>query len=163
MITLKGLKVKGFRAYMEGKEFTFDNPAILLFGENHRGKSSTLNAIEWCLFGNECTGTRTGIRERIDWEIPNRSMHPPDVSVELELEDKATADKLTISRRWVSARKDELKVILGDGQSLKGQEAKEKLAQLLKSSFRDFLTTVYQHQEAIRAILTQEPRERNDA
>lgn len=163
MITLKGLKVKGFRAYMEGKEFAFDNPAILLFGENHCGKSSTLNAIEWCLFGNECTGTRTGIRERIDWEIPNRNMYPPNVSVELELEDKATGDKLTISRRWVSARKDELKVTLRDGQSLKGQEAEEKLAQLLKSSFRDFLTTVYQHQEAIRAILTQEPRERNDA
>ena len=163
MITLKGLKVKGFRAYMEGTEFTFDNPVILLFGENHRGKSSTLNAIEWCLFGDECTGTRTGIRERIDWEIPNRNMHPPDVSVELELEDKATGDKLTISRRWVSARRDELKVTLPDGQSLKEQEAKEKLTQLLKSSFRDFLTTVYQHQEAIRAILTQEPRERNDA
>ncbi len=163
MITLKGLKVKGFRAYMEGKEFTFDNPVILLFGENHRGKSSTLNAIEWCLFGDECIGTRTGIRERIDWEVPNRNMHPPEVSVELELEDKATGDKFIISRRWVSARRDELKVTLPDGESLKGQEAKEKLAQLLKSSFRDFLTTVYQHQEAIRAVLTQEPRERNDA
>jgi len=125
MITLKGLKVKGFRAYMKGKEFAFDNPAILLFGENHCGKSSTLNAIEWCLFGNECTGTRTGIRERVDWEIPNRNMHPPNVSVELELEDKTTGDKLTIFRRWVSARKDELKVTLRDGQSLKGQEAEE--------------------------------------
>ncbi|MFQ6052428.1 MAG: AAA family ATPase, partial [Candidatus Hydrothermarchaeota archaeon] len=163
MITLKGLKLKGFRAYTESKEFIFDNPVILLFGENHRGKSSTLNAIEWCLFGSECMGAQTGIRERIDWEIPNRNLHPPHASVELELEDKVTADKLTISRRWVSARRDELKVTLPDGHLLRGHEAKEKLTQLLKSSFRDFLATVYQHQEAIRAVLTQEPRERNDA
>ena len=163
MMELKTLKVRGFRAYIEEKEFTFDNPAIFLFGGNHRGKSSTLNAIEWCVFGNECIGKGTGIRERIDWEIPNRNIHPPDVLVELELKDKATRDKLTITRKWVSARKDELKVILPDGQLLRGQEAKEKLAQLFKLSFRDFLTTVYQHQEAIRDILTQEPRERNDA
>src|SRR5262249_9119782 len=32
-----------------------------------------------------------------------------------------------------------------------------------RSSFRDFSTTVYQHQESIRGIVTQEPRDRNDA
>lgn len=163
MLTLKRLKIKGFRAYMEDKEFFFDNPMILLFGENHRGKSSTLNAIEWCLFGNECIGAKSGIRERIDWEIPNRHLgSSPDVSVELELEDENN-HSYKILRRWMSKTKDELKVTLADGQSLEGQNAKEKNAQLLKSSFRDFLTTVYQHQEAIRAILTQEPKERNDA
>ncbi len=163
MIKLKHLKIKGFRAYMEDKEFSFDNPVILLFGENHRGKSSTLNAIEWCLFGNECIGEKSGIRERIDWEVPNRNLgSSPDVSVELELEDENNQN-YKILRQWISKTKDELKVTLPDGQSLEGKNAKEKIAGLIKSSFRDFLTTVYQHQEAIRAILTQEPRERNDA
>jgi len=163
MMELKTLKVRGFRAYTEEKEFTFDNHAIFLFGENHRGKSSTLNAVEWCLFGNECIGEKTLIPERKYWEIPNRNIQPPNVLVEVELRDKETGDELTITRKWVSARKDELKVILRDGELLQGEEAQEKLAQLLKSSFRDFLTTVYQHQEAIRAILTQDPRERNEA
>jgi len=163
MITLKHLKIKGFRAYTEDKEFIFDNPMILLFGENHQGKSSTLNAIEWCLFGNECIGRKSGIRERIDWEIPNRNLgSSPDVSVELELEDENN-HSYKILRRWISKIKDELKVTLPDGQSLEEQNAKEKIAWLIKSSFRDFLTTVYQHQETIRAILTQEPKERNDA
>ena len=163
MLTLKRLKIKGFRAYMEDKEFVFDNPMILLFGENHLGKSSTLNAIEWCLFGNECIGAKSGIRERIDWEIPNRNLgSSPDVLVELKLEDENN-HSYKILRRWISKTKDELKVTLPDGQSLEGQNAKEKLTWLLKSLFRDFLTTVYQHQEAIRAILTQEPKERNDA
>jgi len=163
MVILKKLKIKGFRAYMQEQEFAFDNPVVLLFGENHRGKSSTLNAIEWCLFGNECIGIKSGIRERVDWEIPNRNLGSrPHVVVELELEDE-NKKNYKILRRWVSKTKDELKVTLSDGQTLEGQNGEKKLSQLLKSSFRDFLTTVYQHQEAIRSILTQEPRERNDA
>ncbi len=42
-------------------------------------------------------------------------------------------------------------------------EAEKKLAQFFGTSFRDFMTTTYLHQEAIRDILTQEPRQRNDA
>jgi len=163
MIELKTLRIKGFRAYTEEKEFIFDNHVVLLFGENHRGKSSTLNAIEWCLFGNECIGKDTGIRERIEWEIPNRNMRPYEALVEVNLKDKTTEGKITVARKWVSARKDELSVTLPDGKSLRGNEAKEKLTQVLGLSFRDFLTTVYQHQEAIRDVLVQEPKERNEA
>lgn len=163
MFSIKNLKIKGFRGYVEEKEFFFETPVILLFGENHRGKSSALNAIEWCLFGNECIGKNTGIRERIDWEIRNRNLPSKDeVFVELELEDENNS-VYKVLRRWVSKTKDELEITLSDGQLLKEQGAKEKIAQLLKSSFRDFLTTVYQHQEAIRAIFTQEPKDRNDA
>jgi len=163
MLMLKTLKVRGFRAYRGQKTFAFDSPIVLLFGGNHQGKSSTLNAVEWCLFGGECIGGETGIRERIDWEIPNRGMRPPDVAVEIELEDGTTLSRFAISRKWISPRKDDLEIILPDHQSLKGEKAAEKLSELHKSSFRDFLTTVYQHQEAIRVILTQEPKDRNDA
>lgn len=163
MITLKHLKVRGFRAYLEDKEFDFDNPAILLFGENHQGKSSTLNAIEWCFFGNACIGAKSGIRERIGWEVPNRYLGPSsEVYVELELEDNHN-HSYTILRRWISQAKDELIITLPEGKSLEGDQAEEKLTQILQLSFRDFLTTVYQHQEVIRAILTQQPKQRNDA
>jgi DNA repair exonuclease SbcCD ATPase subunit len=163
MVTLKKLRIKGFRAFMEEKEFSFDTPAILLFGENHNGKSSTLNAIEWCLFGNECIGTKSGIRERVDWEIPNRNLGShPNVSIELELEDQDKKN-YKIYRRYKSKTKDEFKVTPTDGQILEEEEAQKKIFNLMKASYRDFLTTVYQHQEAIRAVLTQEPRERNDA
>ncbi|MEO0072892.1 MAG: AAA family ATPase, partial [candidate division WOR-3 bacterium] len=148
---------------MEEKEFSFENPVILLFGENHRGKSSTLNAIEWCLFGSECIGATTGIRERINWEIRNRNLRSDDpVFVELELTDESN-NTYKVLRKLVSKTKDDLEITLPDGQKLKEEIAIEKLSHLLKSSFRDFLTTVYQHQEAIRAILTQEPKDRNDA
>jgi DNA repair exonuclease SbcCD ATPase subunit len=160
MLKLKRLKIKGFRGYVEEKEIVFDNPMMLLFGPEHQGKSSTLNAIEWCLFGNKCIGAKSGIRERINWEIPNRSLGSrPDVSVELQLEGE-DRDTYKILRQWVSKTKDKLEVTILSGQTFKGQSAKEKLAQLLKLSFRDFLTTVYQHQEIVRAVVTQEPRER---
>ena len=167
MISLRRLKIKGFRAYTETKEFSFNNPMVLLLGENHRGKSSTLNAIEWCLFGKECMGKGTGIRERINWEVPNRNMKPPGVSVILELEDQKR--QRYVIRRTLNPRgrgrslEEKLRVTLPEGSSVEGEEAKEKLTRLVKLSFRDFLTTVYQHQEAIRAVLTQEPRDRNDA
>ena len=163
MLVLKRVKIKGFRGYTHEKELYFDNPVILLFGENHRGKSSTLNAIEWCLFGDSCIGKDTGIRERIKWEIKNRNLSKNEsVVVELELEDES-ASVYKISRKAVGKTKDEVEIVLPSGEVIKGKDAEEKLAGILKSSFRDFLTTVYQHQEAIRAILTQEPRDRNDA
>jgi len=40
---------------------------------------------------------------------------------------------------------------------------REALASLIKLNYRDFFCTAYQHQESIRGVLTQEPRERNDA
>jgi len=69
---IKTLKVKGFRGFTKEKEFDFA-PVTILFGPNGTGKSSTLNAIEWCLWGRKCVGKDTGIRERIDWEIKNRN------------------------------------------------------------------------------------------
>lgn len=162
MFTIKKLKIKGFRGYMDEKEFAFNNPITIFSGENHRGKSSTLNAIEWCFFGNECAGKNTGIRERIDWEIPNRNLGSgTDVYVKVELEDE-NKSSYEIERKWISTRKNELKISTEDKQ-LQGDKAEEKLRQLLRLSFQDFLASVYQHQEAVRAILTQEPSERNEA
>lgn len=163
MLNLKSLKVKGFRGFIKEQEFDFENPAVFLFGGNRSGKSSTLNAIEWCLFGNQCIGSETGIRERINFEIPNRNMKPLNASVELTLEDKDSNVTYKVFRKWISSKKYDLTLSLPDGISLTGQDAEEKLAQSIKSTFRDFLTTVHQHQEAIRAVLTQEPGERNDA
>lgn len=162
MFTIKKLKIKGFRGYMDEKEFAFNNPITIFSGENHRGKSSTLNAIEWCFFGNECAGKNTGIRERIDWEISNRNLSSGTgvyVKVELEDENKISYE---IERKWISARKNELKISTED-KKLHGDKAEEKLRQLLRLSFQDFLTSAYQHQEAVRAILTQEPSEKNEA
>ncbi|MCX7943940.1 MAG: AAA family ATPase [Deltaproteobacteria bacterium] len=139
---IKKLKVKAFRGFVSEKEFEFA-PVTIFFGSNGKGKSSTLNAIEWCLFGKDCIGKNTDIRERIDWEIKNRSSKE-DPLVEIELENGNR-----IVRRWKSEKKDEY-------------EATDNLDLLKRYSFKDFLVGVYQHQEVIRAILIEEPKVRNE-
>lgn len=130
---MRKLKVQGFRAFMTEKEFTFDNPLVLLFGENHRGKSSALNAIEWCLFGNESIGKNTGIRERINWEILNRNLgSKPEVFAEIEFQDE-NKNSYRILRKWISKTKDALKITLPDCSSFEGEDAEKELAQILKS------------------------------
>jgi DNA repair exonuclease SbcCD ATPase subunit len=164
MFELARIRVCGFRGFVGEQEFAFDRPVTLLCGENHRGKSSTLNAVEWCLFGDECVGKKTGIRERVGWEIANRRLQKGDVTVIAEFEGpKGT---YTVTREQSVSRKraaQKVTVLLPDGTQLQDDEAENMLLVLFRSSFQDFMTAVYQHQEAIRAILTQEPRERNDA
>ncbi len=164
MFELSRLKVCGFRGFVGEQEFSFDRPVILLCGENHRGKSSTLNAVEWCLFGDECVGKKTGIRERVNWETANRHLKHGEVAVTAEF--KGPEGTYTITREQSVGRRraaQNVTVLLPDGAPLQGGEAEHMLYTLFRSSFQDFMTAVYQHQEAIRAILTQEPRERNDA
>ncbi|MBI4329887.1 MAG: AAA family ATPase [Chloroflexi bacterium] len=162
MYELVRLKVSGFRGFVREKEFVFDQPVVLLFGENHRGKSSTLNAVEWCLFGDECVGKKTGIRERVGWEIANRTQG--DVIVTTEFAGPKGIYKI-VREQSVARKRGAQKVsaLLPDGSQVQGDDAEYLLRALFRSSFQDFMTTVYQHQEAIRAILTQEPRDRNDA
>lgn len=159
---IEKLRIVGFRGFVRKEEFEFppETPVIILLGENGKGKSSVLNAIEWCLFGSDCIGKDTGIRERMGWEIKNRKSD--ECLVELEVKDGD--DKYTIRRTFVSARKDEFSITLPNKEEMKDEKAKNKLHSLLKGfTFKDFLTTVFQHQESIRAILTQEPKDRNEA
>ncbi len=164
MFELERLKVRGFRGFVGEQEFEFDEPVVILFGENHRGKSSALNAVEWCLFGDECVGKKTGIPERLGWEVANRHAGEGGVVVEVKFNNP---DGDYVVRREASgtARRaaSTATLTLPDGTSLQGEDAEVRISTLFRSSFRDFMTTVYQHQEAIRAILTDEPRQRNDA
>jgi DNA repair exonuclease SbcCD ATPase subunit len=168
MFTLKSLRVCGFRGFLDTDAGHFDlgGPITVLFGPNGRGKSSTLNAIEWALFGSECSGTKTDIRERVNWIITNQRANPGKVTVELEMQD---GDGIYMVRRELQSRArrkaadGDVEIELPDSECLTGAQAAQFLDRLLRSTFRDFATTVYQHQEAIRVIVTQQPRDRSDA
>lgn len=166
MLTPVRLSVRGFRGFSKEQTFDLSAGVTILSGENHCGKSSTLNAVEWCLFGAACIGLDTAIRERIGWLVPNRHLPKIDVAVELHLAD---GDETFVVRRTLSqsAKKkghsEHLEVESHDGEIAHDSAAEALLANWLKCSFRDFSTTVYQHQETIRGIVTQEPRDRNDA
>ncbi len=166
MLRPVGLKVRGFRGFVAEQEVSFTGPMVLLLGENHQGKSSTMNAIEWCLYGDECYGGNSGIRERVSWEIANRYQSTVDVMVELRLEDGDASYVLRRSLRALPKKakpQQDVTLALPDRRVLVGSDAEQALRRVVRASFRDFTTTVYQHQEVIRALLTEEPRRRNDA
>ena len=56
MLTVNAITIEGFRGFPKAVSFNFDSPVTLLIAENHQGKSSVMNAIEWCLFGEDCVG-----------------------------------------------------------------------------------------------------------
>lgn len=138
---IKKIEIEGFRGFVNKQTFEFA-PVTILFGVNGTGKSSTLNAVEWCLWGKKCIGRNTGIRERINWEVKNRNFDPnPKVKIEFE-------DGTQLEREWLSEERDKVS---------------GNLPELLKRfSYKDFSTCVYQHQEAIRAIIVEEPKTRNE-
>jgi DNA repair exonuclease SbcCD ATPase subunit len=160
MIGITRVEIRGFRGFTDEREFDFSYPITILFGENGKGKSSLLNSIEWCLFGKDCIGEKSGIRERVDWEVKNRNTKECYVEIKIKENDK----EYTVRRVWKSKTKDELSIELPEGRTINGKEAEEALNKLTKDfSFKDFLTSIYQHQEVIRFFLVQDPKDRNEA
>lgn len=163
MLQVKRIEIDGFRGFPKASaSFDLMTPVVQLHGENHQGKSSVLNAIEWCLYGDQCTGVKSGIRERKDWEIVNRNASQARVELEIET-DEGTLKLKRVEDRGRGKRGKTIEVTLADGSIKKGDNAEREITRIVRLSFRDFATTVYQHQETIREIIIQEPRVRNDA
>lgn len=164
MLQLKHLQVEGFRGFPEKSDvFEFTTPAVLFYGDNHQGKSSVLNAIEWCLYGNQCIGRKSGIRERVGgWEVVNRNASAATVKLAIETDEGVmTIKRVEAKGKGKKGRRTE--VTLPDGTVIIDDDAEQEIIRLVGLSFKDFATTVYQHQETIRAIVIQTPKERNDA
>src|SRR5206468_3121305 len=94
---------------------------------------------------------------RIGWEVASRHRQPHNVLIEATFSSTSGLIKLS---RGIDLRAGKLRescdLELQDGGKLSGTEAEDRLFQELKYTYRDFATNVYQHQEAIRGILTQE-------
>lgn len=167
MLNIKAIEIEGFRGFIKNTPIVFDTPLILLYGGNHQGKSSVLNAIEWCLYGDKCLGEKSGIRERVGkgesvWRVVNDNANRADVKVKIE----SGKGIFTISRGEIKGKGKKgksIKVSLPDGALKDGDDSEQEIARLLQVSFRDFATTVYQHQETIRDFVIQTPSERSDA
>jgi DNA repair exonuclease SbcCD ATPase subunit len=162
MYTLGSVKLAGFRGVTQDQEVSFDSPVTILFGENHQGKSSILNAIEWCLYGDDCKGADTGMRERVDWEVISRRADAAEVRVNL----RDNGGEVVVLHKETRARRSQHKLRclrLPDGSEFTGDECDRELSGRLRCEFRDFMATAYQHQEAVRAVITQAPKDRNDA
>lgn len=163
MFRIQRVSITGFRGFTDEQSLEFNRPFSVLIGNNRQGKSSALNAIEWCLFGEACYGRETGIRERVGWEVLNR-IGSREANIAIELVNQDGNYRVTRGRgRGGPRRRSSVQVMFPDGSTIEGDEAEAVITVLFRSSFQNFMATVYQHQEAVRSLIIQEPRYRNDA
>jgi len=167
MLKINAIEIEGFRGFTKKTHIDLSTPVVILYGGNHQGKSSVLNAIEWCLYGDECMGEKSGIRERVGtgesaWRIVNDNTEKFQIKMEIE----SGKGIYTVKRVEVKGKGKKgkiLKFTYPDGKEKEGEEAKQEIAKFLHISFKDFTTTIYQHQEIIRDFVIQKPGERSDA
>ncbi|MEH2235703.1 AAA family ATPase [Nostoc sp.] len=158
---LISLKVKGFRGFADRageREFIFDNSCTLLLGIQGGAKSSTLNAIEWCLFGDKVANkSATKIDERKDWLVKNKTSSEATVEVTFKRDDGELLKVYRCDRK--RRGKPSFYYQTNDGI----HEDENRLAVLLGIELSDYMSCIYLHQEVINALLVQEPKERRNA
>ena len=157
-ITIDKVTIAGFRGYNSPKTIDLNGKSALFLGPNMSGKSSTLGAIEWCLFDDFYS--LPADRTRVGDELVND--HSPSASVKLEL---ARGGKRFVVER-VKQRgesKSKLKITADDGTVVQGPEASNRVFQILGLGFEDFVRSVYLHQENTRDILTEDKKVRSEA
>lgn len=161
------LEIRGFRGWREGS-LPLDRPVTLVVGENRSGKSSTLNAIEWCLFGRVVERKASGIDERADWEVERRaSKHDSkgdagngeDVEVALVVETDGGVARLVRKRKRGAGARDEDEFVVELHEGSGGQRLVEAEAHVWMDAHRfpDWETwrrACCQHQEILRSRLT---------
>jgi DNA repair exonuclease SbcCD ATPase subunit len=153
---LTSIRIKGFRGFVKEEVVNTESPCLLLSGGNRTGKSSLLNAIEWCLFGKKVGEVAYGVRERKDWEVLNRKA--ADGYVELTF--------VSNNDRLVAFREIKKKGVVNfyfqrNGGTREQDEA--KLHAFLGMTPADFVSLVHLHPETIRSFVIAERRYREDA
>jgi DNA repair exonuclease SbcCD ATPase subunit len=119
-----------------------------------------LNAIEWCLFGK--VAYFKSAESKADTEIVNVREAKREAKVKITLVSGSSQVEIVRTKR-ISNRETDLTVSI-DGRNVEGTDVQETIFKLLGSlTFDDFYRSVYLHQESINALITDDPRKRDEA
>ncbi|MDA2912541.1 AAA family ATPase [Acidobacteriia bacterium AH_259_A11_L15] len=154
---VKSLKVSGFRGFNDQRDLDLSRELVFLFGDNGSGKSSTLSAIEWCLFGDVEFIRYEG---RTHDELINTFQNEGTVELILKSPDGDVALRRTKPKR---REKTHLTLTLPDGAELEDEQAEQAVYRIFRLTLDDFIRSTYLHQESVRGLLTEDPRDRNAA
>lgn len=157
--TVESVVIESFRGYNKQHSFTFKEPMTVFYGKNGQGKSSTLYAIEWCLFGK--VEFLSSLEGRARDEVINQ--FNPDGIASVKMVLKNGADEIKLERTKETGKTSTNFVIKTKGGRLEGHDAEEELFKISGMTIDDFIRSVYLHQEAIRALLTETKETRDEA
>lgn len=143
------VEVDGFRGFGQTASYTMTDPITMLVGANGSGKSSALNAIEWCLFGEAVSIKGSGIDERMDWVVCHRAS--PRASVSLHFACDGDSFVVTRSKRAAASGPSSLVVQLQDQRTLEGSAAMEWLTGQGLPDWETWRKSFCQHQEDCRS------------
>ena len=153
---LKEITIAGFRGFIEQKTFSISEPFILFDGPQRSGKSSTLVAIEWGLFGDKIAKKEIGIDERKGWEI--RNTNADEARVEMVLQKGQDILNIVRSDKKKKGNPNFYFDLNGVQDTDEG-----KLQAILRIQPKDYFSSVHLHQEIIRALLVETPESRKDS
>jgi len=156
---LDSIAIEGFRGYLKPIKHDFQGKSVLIFGPQGSGKSSTLNAIEWGLFGK--IAYFKSAESKSDIELINSRAINLECKVKVTLKNGQSVVEVTRTKR-ANSKESDINVRI-NGSTKIGKEAEEFLFNELGLTFDDFYRSVYLHQESIRALITDDPRNRDEA
>jgi len=157
-LVIDSITIEGLRGFNNAQTIKFDGAHALISGKMGTGKSSTLCAIEWALFGDiahiRCSESRTQA------EFINANKIDQKARVLLKL--KGSDGDYVIQREKHAKKRDSYLTFSTPNGELEGDVAANKIYSIF-GTFEDFHRAIFLHQEAVRAILTENPEERDMA
>ena len=156
---IKSMEIEGFRGINEKKTIGFDKPLVFLFGNNGEGKSSVLGAVEWCLFGD--VAYIRYMESRTKDELINSFNLNGQCKVKISF--NYNDEEYFLTREKDLGSRDTSLILKSPEGEFEDEEAQNKCFTIFNLSFDDFKRAVYLHQESIRGLLIDDPKERDEA
>ena len=157
-LVIDNITIEGLRGFNSAQAIEFYGSNALIFGPMGTGKSSTIHAIEWALFGDiayiKCSESRTQA------EFVNANKIDQKARVILKL--KGNDGKYIIQREKHAKKRHSYLTFSTPAGEYEEDGAANQIYSIF-GTFEDFHRSVLLHQEAVRAILTENPEERDSA
>ncbi len=157
--TIDSLKIEGFRGYLGKLTHSIHNSSSIIYGPQGSGKSSTLNAIEWCLFGK--VAYFKSAESKSDAEIVNARASGREAKVQLNLVNGS--EQIEIIRTKMMTSRETSLIVNFEGKTEEGALAQDLIYKALGLTYDDFYRAAYLHQESINALITDDPKSRDEA
>ncbi len=158
---ISGIEAEGVRGFNRPTRIELGPGLNVLAGKNGSGKTSLLQAVEWCLAGKiDYMKGEEFIQEDAIVNIFN-----PARTAKVSIILQGPSSSIVVSRRRrmqkSTTRGASPLTLKANGRTFEDEEAQAQLEKLLGIPMDEISSSVYLHQESLKAILSTDPKERS--